>query len=334
MSGPVVLIVTIAVIALSAFFVAVEFAFMAARRHRLEERAATSRAARAAVRSTGELTLLLAGSQLGITACTLALGAITKPWVHHAITPALETLGMPHGSASVLSFVLALFIVTFLHLVIGEMAPKSWAIARPEFVATAFAVPMRGFMVLTRPMLRVLNTAANALVRRLGVEPVDELSIAGDPQALRALVEHSANVGALEASYRASITSALTLGEVTLADLVGHGRPLTAVSGSATVADVQEATRRSGHLRVLIRDGDAVRGIVHVRDTLDSADSAAFAAPLARPVLELDRAVPVYEAFARMRESSTQVVVVRGGGHILGVVTLGDILPNLLPAAS
>ena len=82
------------------------------------------------------------------------------------------------------------------------------------------------------------------------------------------------------------------------------------------------------------RDGDAVRGIVHVRDTLDSADSTAFAAPLARPVLELDRAVPVYEAFARMRKSSTQVVVVRGGGHILGVVTLGDILPNLLPAVS
>ena len=183
MSGPVVLLLTIATIALSAFFVAVEFALMAARRHRLEERAATSASARAAVRSSGELTLLLAGSQLGITACTLALGAITKPWVHHAITPALESLGLPHGTANVVSFVLALFIVTFLHLVIGEMAPKSWAIAHPEFAATVLALPMRAFMVLTRPMLRLLNGAANALVRGAGVEPVDEISIAGDPQA-------------------------------------------------------------------------------------------------------------------------------------------------------
>ena len=186
----------------------------------------------------------------GLNTETLALGAITKPWVHHAITPALESLGLPHGTANVVSFVLALFIVTFLHLVIGEMAPKSWALAHPEFAATALALPMRAFMVLTRPMLRLLNGAANALVRRAGVEPVDEISIAGDPQALRALVEHSANVGALEASYSASITRALTLADITLQDMVAADAHVTAVSGSATIADVQEATLRSGHLRV------------------------------------------------------------------------------------
>lgn len=333
MSGPVVLLLTIAIIALSAFFVAVEFALMAARRHRLEERAATSASARAAVRSAGELTLLLAGSQLGITACTLALGAITKPWVHHAITPALESLGLPHGTANVVSFVLALFIVTFLHLVIGEMAPKSWAIAHPEFAATVLALPMRAFMVLTRPMLRLLNGAANALVRGAGVEPVDEISIAGDPQALRALVEHSANVGALEASYSASITRALTLADITLQDMVAADAHVTAVSGSATIADVQEATRRSGHLRVLVRDGDAVRGVVHVRDTLTVADPEAFAVTLARPVIELDRATPLHEALTRMREVSNQFVVVRAGSRLVGVVTLADILPSLLPTS-
>lgn len=330
MSGTVVAVLTVLIITLSAIFVAVEFALMAARRHRLEERASNSASARAAVRSSGELTLVLAGSQLGITACTLALGAITKPWVHHEITPLLESIGMPHGGANVTSFILALFVVTFLHLVIGEMAPKSWALAHPEFVATLLALPMRAFMLVTRPMLRVLNGAANALVRRAGVEPVDELSVAGDPQALRALVEHSATVGALEASYGISITRALVLGEITLADLL-TGRPITAVSGSATVADVQEATRRSGHLRVVIRDGDAVRGIVHVRDTMAVTDPEAFAAPLARPVIELDRHTPVHEAFARMREASAQVVVVRSGAHLAGVVTLADILPSLLP---
>ena len=139
----VVVAATVLIIALSAFFVAVEFALLAAKRHRLEDAAASSRSARAALRSSAELTIVLAGSQLGITACTLALGAVTKPAVHHAITPVLETWGLPLWTADVAAFVLALVVVTFLHLVVGEMAPKSWAIAHPERSATLLAGPMR-----------------------------------------------------------------------------------------------------------------------------------------------------------------------------------------------
>ena len=123
--------ITVALIAASAFFVAVEFALIAARRHRLEDEAATSSSARAALRSASELSVLLAGSQLGITVCTLALGSITKPAVHHWLTPLFETWGLPYWSADIVGFVLALIVVTFLHLVVGEMAPKSWAIAHP-----------------------------------------------------------------------------------------------------------------------------------------------------------------------------------------------------------
>src|SRR6478609_173947 len=130
---------TVALIALSAFFVAVEFALLAAKRYRLEEAAPRSRSARAAVRSSAELTVVLAGSQLGITACTLALGAVTKPAVQDLLTGPLTALN--------------LLIVTFLHLVIGEMAPKSWAIAHPERSAILLALPMRAFMWLFRPML-------------------------------------------------------------------------------------------------------------------------------------------------------------------------------------
>ena len=118
-------VITAVLIGTSAFFVAAEFALIAARRHRLEETAPDNRAARAALRSATELPLLLAGAQLGITACTLLLGAITKPAVHHAITPLLRGMGLPSWLADAGGFVLALLIVTFLHLVIGEMAPKS-----------------------------------------------------------------------------------------------------------------------------------------------------------------------------------------------------------------
>ena len=166
MSNPwVVFVVTFGLIAVSAFFVAVEFALLAARRHRLEEAAERSTPARYALRSTRELSVLLAGSQLGITACTLALGATTKPAVHYWLTPVIHAWGAPLWVADAAGFVLALIVVTFLHLVIGEMAPKSWAIAHPERAATLLAIPMRAFMTVTRPLLVGLNHAANWCLR-------------------------------------------------------------------------------------------------------------------------------------------------------------------------
>lgn len=124
MSPLVVSLITVVLIASSAFFVAVEFALIAARRHRLEDAAAGSRSARAALRSTTELSVLLAGSQLGITVCTLALGAITKPAVHHWLTPGFASWGLPGWAADAAGFVLALVIVTFLHLVVGRWRPS------------------------------------------------------------------------------------------------------------------------------------------------------------------------------------------------------------------
>ena len=189
MSSPwVIIALTVVIIGLSAFFVAVEFALIAAKRHRLEDAAADSRSARAALRSSTELSVLLAGSQLGITACTLALGAITKPAVHHWITPLAEALGLPLWIADLTGFVLALIIVTFLHLVVGEMAPKSWAVAHPERSAIMLAVPMRAFMVLTRPLLQLLNSAANLCLRLVGVRPVDEVDQAHTSEDLRQLL--------------------------------------------------------------------------------------------------------------------------------------------------
>ena len=333
MNGLTVTLVTLLLLLASAFFVAIEFSLMAAKRHRLEGLAATSRMARAALRNSSELTLLLAGSQLGITLCTLALGAVTKPAVHHALTPLLEVTGLPRSAADVTAFLLALLIVTFLHLVVGEMAPKSWAIAHPERSAVLLSLPMRGFMFLMRPILRALNDMANAIVRRLGVTPVDELATGQDPAGLRQLVEHSANVGALDVAFRASIERALDLRDLTVADLVRPGATMTSVPANATMSAMQDATRRTGHLRVLLRERNRMVGVVHVRDTLETAPQAK-ASSVAQPVFELDSAMPLYEAMALMREQRKQLAVVRQGGRQIGVVTLSDILPGLLPPAT
>jgi len=330
MSAWVVVVLTVAIVAVSAFFVAVEFAALAAKRHRLEEAAPGSRAARAALRNSSELTLLLAGSQLGITAATLALGAISKPAVHHWLTPLFESWGLPLVAADVVGFVLALLVVTFVHLVVGEMAPKSWAIAHPERSATLLALPMRAFMAVFRPLLRALNSAANALVRRVGVEPADELAVGHSPDALRHLVEHSANVGALDARFSAQISGALALERTTVRELVVPDAPLAAVPADATAGAVREATRRTGHLRILLGTRTRLTGVVHVRDTLTAADDAP-AAGFARPVFSLGAGTTVHAALTAMRETRNHLAVVTDADAVLGVLTLSDVLRRLFP---
>lgn len=324
-----VLITTLLIIG-SAFFVMVEFSLMAARRYRLEESARTSRAGRAALRNASDLTLMLAGAQLGITLCTLALGAITKPAVKEALTPLFYSVGLPSGAVSALSFVLALVIVTFLHLVVGEMAPKSFSLAHPEKTAIWLALPMRGFLWLTRPVLSGLNRAANWLVRKSGATPADEVGAAQDAESLRHLVDHSASVGALSTAYHRGVVSALDFSETLLEEITTPDEDIVWVPVEATVADVQAATIASGHLRILVMAGDRINGVVHVRDTMD-ADGAQEIDNFVRRVLVLDARTTVYEALARMQRQRVHVAVVVKGGKRLGVVTLQDVLPQVLP---
>ncbi|MFC5379900.1 hemolysin family protein [Aquipuribacter nitratireducens] len=331
MSNPaVVAVATVLIIAASAFFVAVEFALLAAKRHRLEDAAPESAAARAALRSSAELTVLLAGSQLGITVCALALGAITKPAVQYSLTPLIEGWGAPPWLADVAGFALALVVVTFLHLVVGEMAPKSWAIAHPERSAILLSLPMRAFMWLTRPLLTALNDAANWCVRRVGVEPAAMVATGHTPDSLRQLVEHSANVGVLDPSYSDQLRGALELQDLLVRDLVRPDARPTSVGSGARVAEVQEASRRSSHLRILVRDGDAVTGVIHVRDTLALPPDAGVEG-LVRAPLEIAADTPVHEALATMRDTSTHLAVVVDDGGFAGVVTLADVLRRLVP---
>ncbi|WP_064058549.1 hemolysin family protein [Prescottella equi] len=334
MSNPwIVLAVTVLLIAASAFFVAVEFALIAARRHRLEDAAPNSRSARAALRSASELSVLLAGSQLGITVCTLALGAVTKPAVHHWLTPAFANWGAPLWLADVAGFVLALLIVTFLHLVVGEMAPKSWAIAHPEKSATLLAIPMRGFMWLTRPLIVILNRAANWCLVKVGVQPVDQVASGQDPEALRHLVEHSATVGTLDERYHGHLTSALELESLTVGDIVRPNDRPSSVDADAPVERIRETADASGHLRLLVHSGTDVVGVLHVRDSLGAAPETR-ARDLMRDVLTVQAATPVYEALATMRNTRSHIAVVRDdAGHLIGLITLADVLARLMPSA-
>ncbi|GMA33042.1 CNNM domain-containing protein [Litorihabitans aurantiacus] len=334
MSAPVVILATIALIALSAFFVVIEFALIGARRHRLEALAPTDRSARAALRGMNDLTMMLATAQLGITACTFALGAITKPAMDYALRDVLLGWNVPSWLAGGSSFALSLFVVTFLHLVVGEMAPKSWAIAHPETAARLVSLPARGVMRVFQPLLTLINRLANRLVARAGVTPVDRAAVGGrDVATIRSLVEHSEQVGVLEPELRSQISHALDLQQLGLADLAQASSTASGVPLEASVAEVAQEARSSGHLRVLLLDAAGVPvQVVHVRDTL-LLPGEAPAAPVARPVLALDAAVPAWEALTEMRENSAQLAVVRDGDRHV-VVTISDLVTRLLPVAT
>ena len=253
------LLVTLLIIAASGFFVIIEFSLMGARRHRLEEYAENSRTARAGLRSLNELTIMLAGAQLGITAATFVLGAVTKPWVHHLLMAPLKAVGLPLGIADVASFILALFVVTFLHLVLGEMAPKSWAIAHPETALQVIAVPARGFVWIFRPLLKWINVMANKLVAMAGEEPVDRAGAAGyDAETLRTLVEHSRETGALDDDSANQISDVIELENSTVGAMArAHGSEVVPLPSDATVDDLQDLVVRKNIMRVLVFPKDS-----------------------------------------------------------------------------
>jgi CBS domain containing-hemolysin-like protein len=327
-----VVLVTVGLIILSAFFVIIEFSLMAARRHRLEAEAVDKLSARAALRGMNELTIILAGAQLGITACTFALGAVTKPAMEYSLGPALETLGLPNFFAGALAFALSLIVVTFLHLVVGEMAPKSWAIAHPEIAAKAIGVASRVYLWPIRPFLTWVNNIAAALVRRVGETPVDRAAVGGqNADTIRQLVEHSAEVGVLEPQLKNQIAEAIRLQGITAADIVTE-REISAVAASATVAQLQDESRRGGHLRVLTRDAGELTGYVHVRDALSLPADASISS-LIRPCHRVRAETPVYEMLREMREAGVQLALVDtpSGPQVL---TIKDVIKRMLPQFS
>jgi CBS domain containing-hemolysin-like protein len=331
MSGLAVAGLTIGLIVLSAFFVVIEFALLAARRHRLESESNTSASARAALRGMNELTLMLAGAQLGITACTFLLGAVTKPSMEYWLGPLLLQAGLPDWLSTAVAFGVSLFLITMLHLVVGEMAPKSWAIAHPERAAKIIGIAARAYLWPIRPFLRWVNSIANSLVRAVGVEPVDKAAAAGyDANTIRQLVHHSAELGVLEPKLTSQISEALRLSEITAGDITQHSTIPSFVPADATINQVQQVAQDSGHLRILVRDSQGnFTTMVHVRDTLTLPATTSITS-VARPLLRVKPELAVYELLRRMRDAGVQLAVVDNPSSGQHVVTIKDVMRRVL----
>jgi len=323
---------SVLLLVLNAFFVAAEFAVVTAKGHRLEVAAAYGGAAtRAAVRNSRELTLGLAGAQLGITLATLGLGALAKPAVADLLEPLLQVTPLPEVFAAGIATVLAVAAVVFLHMVVGEMAPKSWAISHPERSAVLLGQPFRAFTSSTRWVLSVLNGIANRLLRIWRVEPVDGTSSAGGRGAAAAH-RTSSEHGLIEAGAERLLTRVLEL----------SGTPVYAVKtlplsdadrvpATGTAQDVVRVADHGGHSRLVVLDDvGAPVGLVHVRDAL-LADPETAVRDLAYETVRLDPHASVVDAIGRMRAQRAQLaLVVDDAGAVTGITPLEDLLERVL----
>ncbi len=319
----------------NAFFVAAEFALVASKRHRLEEAAAAgSRAARAAVHGSRELSMMLAGAQLGITLCTLGLGALAKPAVADLFDPVFGALGLSPSWSYPVAFVLAVVLVVFLHMVLGEMAPKSWAISHPERSALLLALPFRAFTRATRPVLVLLNGMANATLRAVKVEPQDTLAQAHGPDDLRMLLRESREHGLLPEQQHKMLTGVLQVQRTTVALVLGPRAEMVTVPEWASAGDVEDRSRASGRSRlVVVDDEDQPVGLAHVRDAVRAtmASRQVTARELMSEPLVLPASTSAADAVSRMRAERSQLALVADEtGALIGLAALEDLLEEIL----
>ncbi|MFY1669279.1 hemolysin family protein [Plantactinospora sp. WMMB334] len=331
------LLISLLLLALNGFFVAAEFALLASKRYRLEQAAASGgRAARAALDGVRELTLMLAGAQLGITICTLGLGALAEPAIEHLFSPLLHAVGLPDTASHVIALVIALAVVTFLHLVVGEMAPKSWAITDPERSAVLLALPFRAFARVARPVLAALNGLANVTLRLARVRPEEQLAVAHGPEELRMLIQQSREHGLLAADQHEMLTSMLQLQGTTVAQVMEPVETIVSVRPDDSAERVEEVCRSSGRSRLAVFDGPGrVAGLVHVREAVraTTAGRAATARDLMTTPFTLEATATVTEAVAAMRARQVQLAMVSNGagaGRPVGFVALEDLLEEVI----
>ena len=315
-------------------FVAAEFAVVSAQRHRMEELARAGGrpariAARPAVRSSRELSLMLAGAQLGITLCSLGLGMVAEPAVEHLLGPVLVFL--PEAIHTPVAYLVALGLVTFLHMVVGEMAPKSLALTHPERAALGLALPFRGFVWIVRPLLALLNGLTNATLRLVGVRPRDELAVAKTPRQLAMLVAESGRMGMLDRHKHDLLLRAFRAQTRRVEELMLPVDQAPAVPAGASADLIRATAARDGGHRMLVVSPDGVLGVLHVRDALINPDRPPETLATAAPRIPAGTTVP--DAVTVLQEARAQLgLVTDERGAVIGVVDLTRLIGELLAA--
>ena len=318
------------------FFVAAEFGLVTVERPEAERAAAEGdRRARAVTAALRELSFQLSGTQLGITLTSLVVGMLCEPALARLLSPPLTATGLPAGAVPGLAVTVGMLVASAVQMVIGELVPKNWAVSRPLAVARFVAGPQRLFSAAFRPVITLLNAWANRIVRALGIEPAEELASARTPGELVSLARHSARAGAIEQDTADLFVRTLSLAGLTAQHVMTPRVRVSALQSGATAEDVVNLTRATGLSRFPVyRDRlDDITGTAHLKDALAVPAPERLRTPvddIAAPALLVPETLPVQPLLERLRREAPIAVVVDEYGGTAGVVTLEDIVEELV----
>jgi CBS domain containing-hemolysin-like protein len=319
----------------NAFFVAAEFAVISARRSQIEPRAeAGSRAAKTALWAMEHATLMLATSQLGITVCSLLILGVSEPAIHHLLELPLALTGWPEEVIATIAFVIALILVSYLHVVLGEMVPKNLSFSVPDRAALLLAPPLVFVATVFRPIIVALNATANGVLRLFGVEPKNEATSVFTLDEVATIVATSTREGVLRDSGGA-LTAAFEFTEKKVQDVAVGMSKLVTLPEDATPADVEKAVAQKGFSRYILVDEDGEpTGYLHLKDVIDLPEEE-FNEPVPpkriRQLISIFRSTDLEDALATMRRSGVHVArAFDENGATKGVLFLEDIIEELV----
>jgi len=320
----------------NAFFVGAEFAVISARRSQIEPRAeAGSKAAKTTLWAMEHATLMLATSQLGITVCSLLILNVSEPAIHHLLEYPLALTPLPEEAISVIAFIVALLLVTFLHVVIGEMVPKNLSFSVPDRAALLLAPPLVLVSKVFRPVIFSLNWLANMVLRAFKVEPKDEATSTYTLDEVANIVEQSTREGVL-ADASGTLTAAFEFTEKKVSDVEVPLADMVLIPATSTPADIQREVATHGFSRyILTNESGDPTGYLHLKDVLDLTTPEKFARPIpAKRIRRLSsvlRDSDIEDALASMRRVGAHVArSFDADGRITGVLFLEDIIEELV----
>ncbi|GFG69632.1 hemolysin family protein [Mycolicibacter senuensis] len=341
-------VLTVLLIAANAFFVGAEFSLISARRDRLEALAEQGRQSAVTVIRAGEqLSLMLAGAQLGITVCSILLGRIGEPAVADLLEYPFRLMGIPDALLHTVAFIVALTIVVTLHVLFGEMVPKNIALAGPETAAMLLIPPYLVYMAAARPFIAFYNWCANLVLRAVRVQPKDELEITVSTVELSEMIAESVSAGLLDLEEYTRLTRALQIRNRTVADValpVGDIRavPAAAPGRGPSVAAIDRALAQTGYSRYPVVDQGQYVGYLHIKDVLPLSASAG-AAPggdgaaavvdigVVRPLPRVPASLPLADALTRLRRTNSHLALaVAPDGAVVAMVALEDLVQDVV----
>lgn len=319
----------------NAFFVAAEFAIMSARRSQIEPRAdAGSARAKTTLAAMENISLMLACAQLGITVCSLLILNVAEPAIHHLLADPLNALGVPETVSGPVAFVVALLLVTFLHVTFGEMVPKNISVSTADKAALLLAPPLVFIGRLVKPVIHSLNWLANRTLLMLRIEPKDEVSSAFTLEEVQSIVQESTRHG-LMVDETGLITGALEFSAHNAERIMVPLEQLVTLPTRATPADFEQAVRRTGFSRFVLADeAGNLTGYLHVKDVL-SIPQESYRQPIAesrvRTLVNLAVSAEIEDALATMQRTGSHLArVISADGATKGVLFLEDVIEQLV----